>query len=143
VEVGHVGLAAGLVGAGGVEEGELDAAIAGARLAEPRRGVALGIDVDEQARVVGECHARRHVHGGSGLPDAALLIGDGEDAHGRSDEVGERWRIATGTAKHGEADNVPHYIGARRSAQHKNASSQAVALSELHVDFRAAWQVAP
>ena len=42
--------------------------------------VALGVHVDEQDALLGEGEGGREVDGGSGFTDAALLIGDGEDA---------------------------------------------------------------
>ena len=50
--------------------------------ADPHRRVALWIDVDEQGPVAGLGDARRDVDRGGGLPDPALLVGNGaHDAH--------------------------------------------------------------
>ena len=42
--------------------------------------VALRVDVDEQDALVGQRQRGGEVDGGGGLPDAALLIGDGDDS---------------------------------------------------------------
>ncbi len=49
-------------------------------MAEACRRVALGVDVDEEAGVVGEGHAGRDVHGRRGLADSALLVDYRENA---------------------------------------------------------------
>ena len=51
-----------------------------ALLADAAGEVALGIDVDEQHALSGERQRGREVDGGRGFADAALLIGDGDDA---------------------------------------------------------------
>ena len=56
--------------------------------AEGGAGVALGVQVDHQRLETLDRQCRREVHGSGGLSDAALLIGDGEDAAaGRTRQV--------------------------------------------------------
>ncbi len=46
--------------------------------AEPGRGVALRVEVDDQHAFADGGERRAEVDGGGGLADAALLVGDGE-----------------------------------------------------------------
>ena len=48
--------------------------------ADAARQIALRIDVDEQDPLSGQRDRGREVDGGGGLADAALLVGDGDDA---------------------------------------------------------------
>jgi hypothetical protein len=67
-----------------VEEDLVDAPLhLVARDAEGRPGVALRVDVDEERAALAGGERGGEVHGGRGLPDAALLVRDGDDArHG-------------------------------------------------------------
>ena len=47
--------------------------------AEAGRGVALGVEVDDEHPEARLGQGRAEVHRGRGLPDAALLVGDGDD----------------------------------------------------------------
>ena len=47
--------------------------------AQPRGGIALGVEVDHQHPVVELGQSGAQVDGGRGLADAALLVGDGDD----------------------------------------------------------------
>jgi hypothetical protein len=57
----------------------------GLRVPDAARGVALRVHVDEEHALLGDGEARREVHGGGRLADAAFLVRDREhDAHGRA-----------------------------------------------------------
>ena len=47
--------------------------------AEPRAGIALRIEIDDQHPLADGCERRAEIDGGRGLADAALLIGEGDD----------------------------------------------------------------
>src|SRR5690606_20247966 len=55
----------------------------GVRDAEPGRGVALRIEVDDQDLAIGRGERGRQVDRGGGLADTALLVRDGDDARPR------------------------------------------------------------
>ncbi len=57
---------------------------AGAIDAEAGRGIALGIEVDDQHPLADRGERGAEIDGGRGLADAALLIGDGKDARSRT-----------------------------------------------------------
>ena len=52
----------------------------GPRHAQPGRGIALRVDVDHQGGLADRGQGRAQIDGGGGLTDAALLIGDHQDA---------------------------------------------------------------
>ncbi len=70
-----------LVDRGAFQQDVVDAGIEGA-LVDPRAhgGIALGIEVDHQHPASEPSQSGRQVDGGRGLADAALLVGDAEDA---------------------------------------------------------------
>ena len=60
------------------------------------RGVRLRIDVDQPDALARAGERGAQVHGGRGFADAALLVDDGDGAHG---VVGGQWSVVSGNTR--------------------------------------------
>ncbi len=63
--------------------------------AQARRGVALRVGVDQQHALADGGQGGAEVDGGGGLAHAALLVGDGQDAHGTGQTLRTRCSPST------------------------------------------------
>ena len=130
----------------------VDGARAGRLPSQPdaAREVGLRIHVDEQHLLVRQCQRGREVDGGRGFADAALLVGDGDDAAPHSKllrcktlrrfgHLDKCWRVAAGSAcKHSRA--LPRVNSKRRRRDAPSPQAEADA-SRRHRAIAALFHV--
>ena len=94
--------------------------------AEPGAGIALRVEVDDQCAMPGGGQCRRQVDRGRGFADAALLVGDREDARAMGDR--RRLRASLNTR---EAHEQPCASAERPPADRRRSDASTRSLSSL------------